>query len=87
MPIGSQPPGRRGTVGHPYSALNLRLVLAAFGLVISVVFAVLLLRAGLELLGWVFVLLAVVAAVNLVVVQLRRRARRRTEGDGHSLFE
>jgi hypothetical protein len=87
MPIGSQPPGRRGTVGHPYSALNLRLVLAAFGLVISVVFAVLLLRAGLDLLGWVFVLLAVFAAVNLVVVQLRRRARRRAEGDGHSLFE
>jgi hypothetical protein len=87
MPIGSQPPGRRGTVGHPYSALNLRLVLAAFGLLLSVVFAVLLLRAGIELFGWLFVLLAVVAAVDLVVIQLRRRARRRTGGDDSSLFE
>ena len=33
MPIGAQPRGARGTVGHPYSALTLRLVLAAFGLV------------------------------------------------------
>jgi hypothetical protein len=28
MPIGSQPSGRRGTVGHPYRALNLWLALA-----------------------------------------------------------
>jgi hypothetical protein len=76
MPIGEQPPGRRGTVGHPYSALNLRLVLAGFGLVTSVVFAVLLLRAGAAPYGWLFVALAVVAAVDLVVIQLRRRARR-----------
>jgi hypothetical protein len=83
MPIEPQPPRRRGTVGHPYSALNLRLVLAAFGLVSSVVFAVLLFRAGLALPGWLFVALAAVAAVDLVVVQLRRRAR----GGHHSLFE
>ncbi|HWG98311.1 MAG TPA: hypothetical protein VNV66_03060 [Pilimelia sp.] len=80
MPIGAQPPDRRGTVGHPYSALNLRLALAGFGLVSSVVFAVLLLRAGLDVLGWVFVALAAVAAVDLVVIQLRRRAARRTGG-------
>ena len=30
----SQPRRARGTVGHAYSALNLRLVLARFGLVI-----------------------------------------------------
>jgi hypothetical protein len=91
MPIGSQPPGRRGTVGHPYSALNLRLVLAAFGLITSTVFAVLLLRAGFTVFGIVFIVLAVIAAVDLVVVQLRRRARRRSahrsDGGGHSLFE
>ena len=83
MPLDAQPPRRRGTVGHPYSALNLRLVLATFGLVTSVVFAVLLFRAGLPLPAWLFVLLAAVAAVDLVVVQRRRRTR----GGHHSLFE
>jgi hypothetical protein len=87
MSINPQPPGRRGTVGHPYSPLNLRLVLALFGLITSVVFAVLLFRAGLVLLGGLFVLLAVVAAVDAVIVQLRRRARRHLEGGGRSLFE
>jgi len=74
-------------VGHPYSPLNLRLLLAGFGLVTSAVFAVLLLRAGFPVLGWVMAGLAVVAAADLVVVQRRRRARRRAEGDEHSLFE
>lgn len=87
MPIGSQPPGRRGTVGRPYSALNLRLVLAAFGLITSTVFAVLLLRAGVRIFGVVFIVLAVIAAVDVVVVQLRRRARHRADGGGQSLFE
>jgi hypothetical protein len=87
MPLRSQPPDRRGTVGQPYSALNLRLALAAFGLLTSVLFAVLLLRAGVDVLGWLFVVLAVIAAVDLVVIQLRRRARRRAGDAGHSLFE
>ena len=87
MSITPQPPGRRGTIGKPYSALNLRLVLALFGLITSAIFAVLLLRADLVLLGWLFVLLAVIAAVDVVVVELRRRARRRAEGGGRSLFE
>lgn len=86
MPIGGQPPGRRGTVGKPYSALNLRLVLAVFGLITSAAFAVLLLRAGIPVFGWLFVVLAVVAAVDMVVIQLRRRARDRGDGDT-SLFE
>jgi hypothetical protein len=87
MSITPQPPGRRGTIGKPYSALNLRLVLALFGLITSTIFAVLLLRADLVLLGWLFVVLAVIAAVDLIVVELRRRARRRAEGGGRSLFE
>jgi hypothetical protein len=87
MPLDPQPRGRRGTVGHAYSALNLRLALATFGLVTSVVLAVLLLRADATVFGWLFIVLAVIAAVDLVVVQLRRRARHRAEGDGHSLFE
>jgi heme exporter protein D len=48
---------------------------------------VLLLRAGITFFGWLFIALAVIAVVDLVVVQLRRRARRHAEGDGHSLFE
>jgi hypothetical protein len=88
MPIGAQPPGRRGTVEQPYSALNLRLVLAAFGFVVCVLLAIWAFRAGLELIGWLLAGWAVVAVADLVVVQLRRRARRRAEGGGgHSLFE
>ena len=74
-------------MGRPYSALNLRLVLATFGLISSALFAVLLLRAGVPLFGWIFIVLAVVAAIDLVVIQRRRRARARADGNGHSLFE
>ena len=88
MPIGPQPPGRRGTVGEPYSALNLRLVLAAFGFVVCTLLAVVLWRWGWTVPGWLLAGWALVAAVDLVVVQLRRRARRRADGgQRHSLFE
>jgi hypothetical protein len=88
MPIGAQPPGRRGTVDEPYSALNLRLVLAVFGLVVCTLLSIWLFRAGLPVPGWLLAAWAVVAVVDIVVVQLRRRARRRAEGgDTHSLFE
>jgi hypothetical protein len=88
MPIGAQPPGRRGTVGRPYSPLNLRLVLAAFGFVVCAGLAVLLWRTGWTVPAWLLAAWAVVALVDMVVVQLRRRARRRAEGDrNHSLFE
>jgi hypothetical protein len=89
MPIGPQPPGRRGTVGRPYSALNLRLVLAAFGFVVCTVLSVLLFRAGWTLAGWLLAAWALAAVIDMIVVQARRRARRRTEGGQghHSLFE
>ena len=87
MPIGAQPPGRRGTVGHPYSALGLRLVLAIFGLVSSAVLGALMLRAGLEIPGWVLFGLAAVAVFDIVVVCLRLRARRRTGRDGRARFD
>ncbi len=88
MPIGPQPPGRRGTVGEPYSALNLRLVLAAFGFVVCTGLAVVLWRRGWTGPGWLLAAWALVALVDRVVVQLRRRARRRAEGgQEHSLFE
>jgi hypothetical protein len=82
-----QPPGRRGTVDRPYSALNLRLALAIFGLITSAVFAVLAFRAGWAAAGWILGVLALIAAIDIVVVQRRRRARKRLQGDAHSLFE
>ncbi|MDW5328253.1 DUF6343 family protein [Plantactinospora sp. KLBMP9567] len=89
MAARSQPRGAKGTVGHPYSALNLRLVLAAFGLVICVVLGVLALRADLLVLAVVLGVLALAAVIDMVVVQRRRVARRREEPPGtkHSLFE
>ncbi len=84
-----QPRRAKGTVGHPYSALNLRLALASFGLVICAVLGVLAARADYLVLAAVLFLLAAVAAVDLVVIQRRRAARRREEAPGsrHSLFE
>ncbi|WP_341720226.1 DUF6343 family protein [Micromonospora sp. FIMYZ51] len=84
----SQPRRARGTVGHAYSALNLRLALASFGLVSMTVFAILAFRADVTWLGVVCVVFAVVAVVDLAVIQRRRAARRREEpGVRHSLFE
>ncbi|MFI5935213.1 hypothetical protein [Actinoplanes sp. NPDC051494] len=84
MPIAAQPPGRRGTVDEPYSALNLRLVLALFGFVVCTGLSVLLFSRGWTVPGWLLAGWAVVAVVDAVVVQLRRRAR---AGTDHSLFE
>lgn len=84
-----QPRGARGTVGRPYSALNLRLIFALFGLVSCGVLAVLTARADLPVAAVVLAALALVGLVDLVVVLKRRAARRRTEPPGthHSLFE
>ncbi|MEW2327000.1 DUF6343 family protein [Micromonospora chersina] len=81
----SQP---RRRVNAAYSALNLRLVLALFGLVTMTVFAVLAFAADVAWLGVVCAILAAVAVVDLVVIQRRRAARHREEpGARHSLFE
>jgi hypothetical protein len=87
MSVHPQPPGRRGTVDRPYSALNLRLALAIFGLVTSTVLAVLAFRAGRTPVGWIVAALALLAAIDIVVIQVRRRARRRVQGAGFSMFE
>jgi len=88
MPISAQPPGRRGTVDQPYSPLNLRLALAAFGFVVCTVLSVLMFRAGWTVPAWLLAVWALAAVVDMVVIQLRRRARRRAEdGQDHSLFE
>jgi hypothetical protein len=88
MPIGAQPPGRRGTIDQPYSPLNLRLVLAAFGFVVCTALSVLMFRAGWTVPAWLLAGWAMVAVIDMIVVQLRRRARKRAEhGGDHSLFE
>jgi membrane protein implicated in regulation of membrane protease activity len=74
-----------GTVEHPYSALNLRLVLAAFGLVTCAGLAVFAWVAGFAGAAVVLGAFAVVALVDLIVIQRRRRRRR--HGERHSLFE
>ena len=87
MPIGPQPRRARGTVGHAYSALNLRLVLAIFGLIVSGALAAVLLWCGFLAVGVLAAILAMVAVVDLFVVQQRRRQRRRADPRRHSLFE
>ncbi len=78
----------RGTVGHPYSALNLRLALAVFGLVSMAALTVVLIWLGYPGFAIATGAIAAVAAVNAVVVQRRRVQRRRREhGVKHSLFE
>ena len=87
-PARPQPRGARGTVGHPYSALNLRLAFALFGLVAFGALTWLAVWADLTVVAVVLGIIALTALVDLVVVQRRRRARRRAEpGVHHSLFE
>ena len=73
----SQPRAPEGGAGAARSALTLRLVLAAFGLVVCTVFAVLAYDAdGPLVLPVLLAVLAVVALVDLVVV-----ARRKLRGE------
>ena len=87
MPIGAQPPGRRGTVGEPYSPLNLRLVLAVFGFALCTGLALLLWRWDRPVPAWILAAWAAVAVIDMVVVQLRRRARKRDEGLAAAIAE
>ncbi|NUS73529.1 MAG: hypothetical protein HOQ05_09025 [Corynebacteriales bacterium] len=79
---------QRGTIGHPYSALNLRLIMASFGLISCTVFSIVLAGAG-EWLGMtLFAVLAIIAVVDLAVIQHRRHERHRAHPDrSYSLFE
>lgn len=77
-----------GTIGHPYSALNLRLVLATFGLVSFTVLAVGLWWIGLRVIAVLAAAVAVTAVIDLVVIRRRRAERRRRDPTAHhSLFE
>jgi Flp pilus assembly protein TadB len=71
-----------------HSALNLRLALAIFGLVLSSAGSVVAFLAGGTVPGILLAVVAAVAVANIVVVQRRRRQQRRAHpGQRHSLFE
>jgi membrane protein implicated in regulation of membrane protease activity len=77
-----------GTIGHPYSALNLRLALALTGVVSMLILAGLAFAYHAVPVAVLALLVAVAAAVNAAVVQYRRRERRRTDPSEHrSMFE
>jgi hypothetical protein len=76
--------GPLGSFDRPASALNLRFVLAVFGLVNCAVGAVIAAIADLPWVAVVLGALAMVAAIDLVVIQRRKKARGR---GGYSLFE
>ena len=71
------------------SALNLRLVLASFGLIFTLPLAVWAAVAGYPVPAILLGALAVIAFIDLLVIQTRRRRRHREEPPGthHSLFE
>lgn len=71
------------TMERPQSALNLRIALATFGLVVSTGLGVLAWLAGWGGLALALWAVALIAVVDLIVV-IRRRIKR---GNGHTLFE
>jgi predicted lysophospholipase L1 biosynthesis ABC-type transport system permease subunit len=73
--IHSQPHGATGTHDNPYSALRLRLVLAAFGIVSFALLAVLAARMDRIWLAALMAVPAAVGVVDAVVVWMRLRAR------------
>ncbi|MER5623028.1 MULTISPECIES: DUF6343 family protein [unclassified Streptosporangium] len=75
-----------GTHDHPKSALNLRLALAIFGLVVCTALAVFATQAGITALAVALAVLAAIAVVDIVVVGIRI-VRRRRRGERHTLFE
>jgi hypothetical protein len=75
-------------VGHPYSALNLRLALAIFGLVFFAGLTAALFWLHQATLAVFSAAIALIAVVNIIVVQRRRSQRAKREpGAHHSLFE
>ena len=78
-------PGREARTA--LSALNLRLVLASFGLVACALLAWWAVVLGSPALAGTMAFLALVAVVDLAVISWRRRERHRHGDTDHSLFE
>ncbi|MEU8381027.1 DUF6343 family protein [Streptosporangium sp. NPDC048865] len=77
---------KTGTHDQPRSALNLRLFLALFGLVVCTALAALSAWAGITPLAVSMTALAAVAVVDIAVLGVRI-TRRRRRGERHTLFE
>lgn len=73
LPDHHDPTAGIGGAAPAWSALTLRAVLAAFGLLFSVGGAWLAFAAELTVVGWILVVVAVAALVDLVVVLNRKR--------------
>jgi Family of unknown function (DUF6343) len=73
LPDHHDPTAGFGGAAPARSALTLRAVLAAFGLVISAVGAGISFGNGFAVIGWVLIAVAVVAIVDLVVILARKR--------------
>lgn len=73
LPDHHDPTAGFGGAAPARSALTLRAVLAAFGLLVSAGGAWFAFRAGLDVVGWLLTVLAVVALVDLGVVLRRKR--------------
>jgi Family of unknown function (DUF6343) len=83
MPLGAQPNRADGSIEHPYSALRLRRVLAAFGVIMFAAVSGVLFALGLTPIAIACVVLAVVGLVDLWVIEVRlRRARQVRDGAG-----
>ncbi|PRY02211.1 DUF6343 family protein [Allonocardiopsis opalescens] len=76
----------RGSLERPYSALTLRLVLAVFGLLVCLAAGVASAARGWTAVAVALGVLAAVAAVDIGVVLVRLRQRRREGGPPPSLF-
>jgi hypothetical protein len=63
--------GPRGSIDHPASALTLRRVLAVFGLITCASLAVVAWALHSVVATWLLAVLAVIAIVDLVVIQYR----------------
>jgi hypothetical protein len=87
VPLGPQPRRARGTVERPYSALNLRRVIAAIGVVAFAVLGGLAFGYRHPWWGAVAFLFAVAGLVDLAVIGIRIGRRKRLEPRDHSLFE
>ena len=73
LPDYHDPTAGFGGAAPARSALTLRAVLAAFGLVISAVGAGISFGNGFAVIGWLLIAVAVVALVDLVVILVRKR--------------
>jgi hypothetical protein len=78
MPLGPQPRNADGSIEHPYSALRLRRILAAVGIVLFAALAGALFALGQDWLAGICVIAAVAGLIDLWIIQVRIGRHRRS---------